>query len=115
MGGAMTDYEMHEPKYDGTTTDEWDAPREHDFDTDDLSEIDDHFVLSSSGFAPDDFADLKLPVVDSEGNLNLNALETAYGGAHSVEAVEGIDDDAVGSVKSLLQQLASEEFDHDIS
>jgi hypothetical protein len=71
---GRSDYERHEPDYSGTTTAEWDAPRESDFETDDLSEIADHFVLSASGFPPVAFSDLKLPVVDPDGNLNENAL-----------------------------------------
>lgn len=62
----MTDYEMHEPDFSGTTTEESDEPQLEDFDiserssdgqrdsdesrqTDDLGEVADHFILSSSG------------------------------------------------------------------
>lgn len=110
----MTDYQAHDPDYSGTTTEDWSAPQENDFGTDDLEEIADHFLLSSSGFPPENFSDLKLPVVDPDGELNLNALETAHGGAHSVEAVDGIDDDTRSQVKDTIETLASEEFDHQI-
>ncbi|QLG63782.1 hypothetical protein [Halorarum salinum] len=110
----MTEYELHEPEYSGTTAEGWDAPQAEDFDTDDLSEIDDRFLLSSSGFPPDDFTDLKLPVVGPDGNLNENALQAAHGGAHSVEAVDDLDDDTEGNVKDLLEELSREEFDADI-
>jgi len=110
----MTDYEIHEPDYSGTTTDEWDSPQENDFGTDDLGEIAAHFVLSSAGFPPDNFTDLQLPVVDPDGNLNLNALETAHGGAHSVEAMDEIDEDTTEEVQELLEDLADEAFDHDL-
>lgn len=110
----MPDYTVHDVSYDGTTTEEWSAPREHDFDTDDLSTIADHFLLSASGFPPENFGDLKLPVVAPGGDLNLNALETAYGGAHSVETIDDVDDDTVDSVKDRLQTLSDEEFDHHI-
>lgn len=110
----MPDYEIHEPDYSGTTREDWSAPQENDFDTDDLSAIDDHFLLSASGFPPEKFTDLKLPVVDPDGDLNLNALETAHGGAHSVEAIDGIDDDTVTDVEELLERLAEEEFDRSI-
>ncbi|WP_227353339.1 hypothetical protein [Haladaptatus salinisoli] len=110
----MPDYSFHRPEYSGTTTGEWSSPRENDFDTDDLSTIADHFLLSSSGFPPDDFTDLKLPVVNPDGELNLNALETAHGGAHSVEAIDGIDDDTKRTVKDTVEELASDEFDHEI-
>ncbi|MFC6905460.1 hypothetical protein [Halalkalicoccus tibetensis] len=110
----MTDYAVHEPEYSGTTDDEWDDPRLNDFDTDDLGEVAEHFLLSASGFPPENFSDLKAPVVDPEGKLNLNALQTAHGGAHSVEAIDDIDDGTVGETKDLLEELASEEFDHDL-
>lgn len=110
----MPYYQLHEPEYSSTTTDAWDSPQEQDFDTDDLSEIDDHFVLSSAGFPPDNFTDLQLPIVDSEGTLNENALQSAHGGAHSVEAIDGTDDDTKQEVKDLLESLSREEFDADI-
>ncbi len=110
----MPAYSVHDVSYDDTTTDEWSAPREHDFDTDDLSTIAEHFFLSASGFPPEEFGDLKLPVVEPDGTLNLNALETAYGGAHSVETIEGIDDDTVEDVRNRLQRLSDEAFDHHV-
>lgn len=110
----MPDYELHEPEYSDTTSEEWDAPQEEDFDTDDLSEIDDHFVLSAAGFPPDNFTDLKLPVVSPDGTLNENALQAAHGGAHSVETIDDIDDDTKQAVKGLLGDLSREAFDADI-
>ena len=110
----MTDYAIHDPEYSGTTTDDWDAPQKNDFETDDLDEIAGAFVLSASGFPPENFTDLKLPVVDPDGNLNLNAIETAHGGAHSVESVDDIDEETKDEVKDRLETLASEEFDHDL-
>ena len=107
-------YEVHEPEYSGTTTEDWDAPQENDFETDDLGEIADHFVLSASGFPPDNFSDLKLPVVDPDGNLNENALQTAHGGAHSVEAIDDVDEETESEVKDLLEELSQEAFDRDI-
>ena len=107
----MADYSVHEPNYSGTTEADWDAPREKDFDTDDLAAISSHFLLSSSGFQnPDAFDDLALPVVDPDGNLNANALRTAHSGAHGVEQVEGIDDDTVEEVREILADL-TDEFD----
>lgn len=110
----MPDYEMHDPEYSGTTTDEWSAPQLEDFDTDDLGAVADHFVLSASGFPPENFTDLEIPVVEPSGELNENALQTAHGGAHGVEAVEDIDDETVEDVKDLLEDLSEKEFDHDI-
>lgn len=110
----MADYELHEPEYSGTTTADWDAPEKADFDTDDLGEIADHFLLSASGFPPDRFTDLKLPVVEPGGDLNENALQTAHGGAHSVEAIDDVDDDTVQDVKALIEDLSTEAFDAEI-
>lgn len=110
----MTDYEVHSVSYDGTTTEDWDAPQQSDFDTDDLSAVDDHFLLSGSGFPPESFDDLKIPLVDPDGNLNRNALETAYSGGHGVEQVADIDGDTVGQAKGIVQSLAQDEFDHEI-
>ncbi|WP_254534904.1 hypothetical protein [Halomarina litorea] len=50
-------------------------------------------------------------MVDPDGNLNSNALQTAYSGGHSVEAVDDIDDDTVDDAKDVLEDLANE-FDH---
>lgn len=110
----MTEYDLHEPEYSGTTTEAWDSPQEEDFDTDNLSEIDDNFVLSSSGFPPDNFTGLKLPVVAPDGTLNENALQSAHGGAHSVETIDDLADDTKQDVKNLLEDLSQEEFDADI-
>ncbi|WP_336362375.1 hypothetical protein [Halalkalicoccus salilacus] len=110
----MSDYEMHEPDYSDTTEEDWDDPQLNDFETDDLGEVADHFVLSSSGFPPENFSDLKVPVVDPEGNLNLNALQTAHGGAHSVEAIDDVDEGTAEDVKELLEKLARQEFDHEL-
>ena len=107
-------YEVQEPDYSDTTTAEWDAPRENDFDTDDLAEIADHFVLSASGFPPENFTDLKLPVVDPDGDLNENSLQTAHGGAHSVEAIDDVDEETGAEVEGLLEDLSREAFGEDI-
>lgn len=112
----MTDYSVHEPDYSGTTEDDWDAPRENDFDADDLGEIADSFVLSASGFDdPDRYSDLNAPVVDPDGNLNANALQTAYSGGHSVEKVDDIDDDTVDDARAVLDGLADEFDDVDLA
>ncbi|WP_207586430.1 hypothetical protein [Halomontanus rarus] len=107
----MPDYEMHDPEFSGTTTDEWAEPRLEDFSTDDLSEAADHFVLSASGFPPENFTDLKLPVVEPSGELNRNALQTAKSGGHGVGAVEGLDDEKREAVDELIDRLANEHFE----
>lgn len=107
----MTDYDVHEPDFSGTTTEEWDEPQLEDFDTDDLSDVDDHFILSASGFPPENFTDLKLPVVDPDENLNKNALQTAKSGGHGVGAVEDLDDDKRDDIEDMIDDLANEHFE----
>ncbi|MDF9747235.1 hypothetical protein [Natrinema salsiterrestre] len=107
----MTDYDMHEPDFSGTTTDEWDEPELEDFDTDDLSEVGEHFILSASGFPPENFTDLKLPVVDPDGNLNRNALQTAKSGGHGVGAIEDLDEETQDEVEDVIDDLANEHFE----
>ncbi len=102
---------MHEPEFSATTTEEWDDPQLEDFETDDLSEVDDHFVLSASGFPPENFTDLKLPVVEPGGELNRNALQTAKSGGHGVGAVEDLDDDLRKEIEGLIDDLANEHFE----
>ncbi|SEO56600.1 hypothetical protein SAMN04487948_103260 [Halogranum amylolyticum] len=107
----MTDYSLHEPEFSGTTDGGWDEPQLEDFDTDDLSAVDDHFLLSADGFPPENFTDLKLPVVDPDGNLNRHALQTAKSGGHGVGAIDDVDDDTKEDVKELIDRLANEHFE----
>jgi len=99
---------MHEPDGSGTTTEEWDEPRLEDFDTDELSVVADHFILSASGFPLENFTDLKLPVVEPDGDLNKNALQTAKSGGHGVGTIDDIADDKQESVEELIDDLANE-------
>jgi hypothetical protein len=107
----MTDYSLHEPEFSGTTDEEWDEPQLEDFDTDDLSTVDDHFLLSADEFPPENFTDLKLPVVAPDGNLNRHALQTAKSGGHGVGAIDDLDDDTRGDAKDLIDRLANENFE----
>ncbi len=93
---------VHKPSHSGTTESSWSKPSMEDFDTDDLSEIDDHFVVSKSGFPPDNFGDLSLPVVEPSGELNLNGVESALQLAGQVSGLSGSDLDRV---KSILNGL----------
>jgi len=104
----LQDMEIHEPDFSSTDDREWNTPDMEDFDTDDLSEIDDHFILSASGFPPEKFTDLKLPVVEPDGTLNLNALQNAKARANQVSGLEG---DNLERVVQIINRLANENFE----
>lgn len=108
----LQDYEMHTPEWSGTTESDWSSPDLEDFDTDDLSEVAKHFLISASGFPPEDFTDLKLPVVEPNGDLNLNALAAVKGG-RGVSAVDGLSDDMESKIVDWVNSTANEEFDED--
>jgi len=104
---------IHTPTYDGLSeSGEWSRPSKGSFDTDDLGEIAQHFIVSMSGFPPDTYGDLKLPVVDTEGNLRWGALDSAWKTAASTD---GLSDDQVETVKTKVNNLAKEHFDHDFT
>ena len=106
----MTEYEVHGVGYSDTTEEDWDDPQLNDFETEDLGEVADHFLLSSSGFPPESFSDLRILVVDREGNLDRNALQTAYSGGHGVEGIDDITGETVEEVRDRPLSLAGEGF-----
>jgi hypothetical protein len=108
----LQEYEMHTPDWSGTTTADWSSPDLEDFDTDDLSEVANHFLISSTGFPPENFTDLKLPVVEPNGDLNVNALAAVKGG-RGVSAVDGLESDMEGDIVDWVNNAANEEFDKD--
>jgi len=108
----VTDYSVHEPDVSGTTTEEWDEPQLEDFDTDDIGEVADHFILLASGFPPENFTDLKLPVVEPDGDLNKNALQTAKSGGHGAGAIDDRDEEKQESFEELIDNLANEGFEN---
>lgn len=108
----MTDYDIHRPSFSATTTDDWEFPTEQDFATDDLSSVANHFLLSASGFDdPDQFEDLQLPVVNSQGYLSINGLWTARSGPYSVERIADINPETKAEVLDLIDDLGTENFD----
>jgi len=108
----LQDYDVHSVDFSGTTEGEWSSPDMEDFDTDDLSEIDDHFIISSTGFPPENFTDLKLPIVEPNGDLNVNALAAVKGG-RGVSAVDGLSADMEDDIVEMVNNMANEEFDRD--
>jgi len=108
----LQDYEMHTPDWSGTTEQDWSRPDLDDFDTDDLSEVAKHFLISSSGFPPENYTDLKLPIVEPNGDLNVNALAAVKGG-RGASAVDGLSSEKEEKIMEMMNKLANEEFDRD--
>jgi hypothetical protein len=106
----LQDYEMHTPDWSGTTEDDWSSPDLEDFDTDDPGEVANHFLISSSGFPPENFTDLKLPVVEPNGDLSRNALVAVKGG-RGASAVDGLSDEMESEIIEWVNKTANEEFD----
>jgi hypothetical protein len=109
---ALQEYEMHEPDWSGTTEREWNSPDMEDFNTDDLGEIANHFLISESGFPPENYGDLKLPIVEPNGDLNVNALAAVKGG-RGASAVDGLSDQMEEKIDMMMNELANDEFDRD--
>lgn len=53
-------------------------------------------------------------MVDPAGDRNLEALETAHGGAHGVESIDDIDDGTIRRARDTLEELSREALDHEI-
>lgn len=107
----LQETEVHRPDFSGTTTSDWSKPNLEDFGEDpDMSEVADHFLVSVAGFPPENYGELKLPVVEPNGDLNLNALQNAKARASQTDGLSG--DDLERAV-SIINSLANEEFDAD--
>lgn len=103
-------YELHEPTFYDTTAEQWEEPSRQEFDNSRVELVDDHFLLSASGFPPDSYDDLELPVVDDDGRLNRNALANAAYGPGSVERLD-VPEDLEEETKELIHDLLEEHFD----
>lgn len=103
-------YELHEPTFYDTTAERWAEPSRQEFDDSRVVLVDDHFLLSASGFPPESYDDLELPVVDEEGRLNRNALANVAYGPGSVETLD-VSADLVEETKDLVHDLLTEHFD----
>ena len=98
-------YQLHNPTYSGTTDEQSEAQLdESDFDADDLSTIGGHYLLFESGFPPESFTDLALPVVDPDGNLNRTRLSSAKAGVSQLDGVdEKIQENTIGKIDDLAE------------
>lgn len=106
----MTEYEVHEPAFQDTSTERWEAPDRSEFDGEDLESVADHFLASESGFPPESFDDLSLPVVDADGTLNLHGLQNAHTGPASVETMD-VDEETRRAIKDTIEGLIHANFD----
>lgn len=108
---------VHTPEFSDTRSAPWNEPSLEDFtdgdtswdelDSDTKRTIGNHYLVSKTGFPPENFGDFALPVVDSEGNLVLNALQNAKARASQVS---GLDGDTLERVESTINRLANENF-----
>lgn len=127
---SLAEYEMHEVEFEGSHEDEWNRPNLEDFVEamdieEDISEYDDltrqaqedvasAFLISASGFPADDYGDLKLPVVEPNGELSVNALAAVKGGRGASE-VDGLSEEMESDIIDYVNQLAEEEFNRNWS
>ncbi|WP_114576703.1 hypothetical protein [Saliphagus sp. LR7] len=111
MVEQMADATISEPDYSGTSTASWDAPTLEDTYDGDLDTAQNAAIVE---FRPvESFGDdLALWVLDGEGQLNRNALESAYDLAPQVD---GLSEDGAGRARSTILSLANAEWDdHDV-
>ncbi|MFC6836373.1 hypothetical protein [Halomarina ordinaria] len=107
----MADYTLHVPSIRGVTTAEPNVPyEEDDFPMDDIADIDDYFLLSTSGIPPESFEDLLLPVAHLDQRLSLPLLEKAL---DDVETLDDLDSETRAETIEMLHDL-SECFPNDI-
>lgn len=115
---ALQDVTVHEPEWSETDERDWNKPNLEDFtdeswedlSADEKRNIGDHFLVSMSGFPADTFGDMKLPVVEPDGTLNLNALQNAKARLSQTDGLSGDDEDRV---ESIINGLANDNFDAD--
>lgn len=100
----MTDYTLHVPSIRGTTKNAPDMPyQEDEFATDDFADIDDYFLLSTSGIPPEEFSDLYLPVAHLDQRLSLPLLRRAL---EELETLEDLDTDTKKQTIDMIHDLA---------
>jgi hypothetical protein len=123
----LAEYEMHEPNWTGTTEMEWSSPdysefrEEYGFDENfaDLSDeeketVANHFMVARGGFPGETYSDLKLPVVEPNGELSRNALLAVKGG-RGASAVDGLSEEMESDIMEWVNSTANDPdvFDED--
>lgn len=76
--------------------------KEEDFPMDDMANIDDYYLLSTSGIPPEDFEDLYLPVCHVDQRLSLPLLRRAL---DEIETIEGIDAELKTETIDMIHDL----------
>ncbi|WP_135304086.1 hypothetical protein [Haloarcula amylovorans] len=76
--------------------------KEEDFPMDDMADIDDYYLLSTSGIPPEDFEDLYLPVCHVDQRLSLPLLRRAL---DEIETIEGIDAELKTETIDMIHDL----------
>lgn len=112
---SLAESRVHMPNFTSKTTGEWDSPNLGDMTDEqfnDLSpmdrmEIANHFIGSKTGFPPDNYTDLFLPVVTPDGELSLQALQNAKS---RISRVDGITDEQVREAGRIINRLANTNF-----
>jgi len=110
---------VHEVSYQGTEEDDWSAPNLEDFppeyfDADGNAKfdlVDNHFLYSETQFPPENYTELKLPVVSPSGMLNLSALRAAKSRAPQAD----IPVDQQEEIQNIVNELVEREFGLDWS
>ncbi|MFD1512014.1 hypothetical protein [Halomarina rubra] len=100
----MTEYTLHVPSIRGTTKNAPDMPyQEDDFATDDLADIDDYFLLSTSDIPPEGFDDLYIPVAHLDQRLSLPLLRRAV---EELDTLEDLDAETKKATIDMIHDLA---------
>ena len=76
--------------------------QEEDFPMDDMADIDDYFLLSTSGIPPEDFDDLHLPVAHLDQRLSLPLLKRAL---TEIDTIEDLDEETKTETIDMIHDL----------
>lgn len=99
----MPEYTLHVPSIRGATNEGPNMPyEESDFPMDDLADIDDYYLLSTSGIPPEDFDDLSLPVCHVDQRLSLPLLKRAL---DEIETIDDIDPETKTETIDMIHDL----------
>ena len=99
----MPEYTLHVPSIRGATKEAPSLPYEEaNFPMDDLADLDDYFLLSTSGIPPEEFDDLYLPVCHLDQRLSHPLLERAL---DEIETLEDIDAETKTETIDMIHDL----------